>query len=306
MNYRLPKVTGLWVASWLASVAAAETTATKPLATTGQRLIQRAAENLAQQPALAARLRQRAQVLGQHLVGSGTYQQLRIDQQIRIRLELRLQASERKTTLLQINDGATLWTRRDEGEKTSVGYVDLRRVHEAISQANAIGNRSGPGDALAFGGLPELLRRLNENFAFVEPVAGKFASVPVWIVRGHWKPDQLASYLPDGKMDGDPMSDAPWDRLPAHLPHSVELCLGRDDFLPLFPYRIEYSRRATAPEGQPDATPVKQPLVTIELFEVRRNFDYDPLLFVYQLGEQVVEDQTAAYLQRFGLPAEVD
>ena len=93
--------------------------------------------------------------------------------------------------------------------------------------------------------------------------------------------------------------------LPDHVPDMVTVVLGRDEFIPLFPYRIEYSRRILPahPKSQHDqSTPatgasVRQ-LVTMELFEVRRSVEQDPSLFIYKLGDQQVEDWTERFLRR--------
>jgi hypothetical protein len=98
--------------------------------------------------------------------------------------------------------------------------------------------------------------------------------------------------------------ESDFSRLPAHLPTTVKLTLGRDQNFPLFPYRIEYGRLQSAgaiPAAGDAATPVVKPMITMELFEVRRRNDFPNELFIFSPGNQNVEDQTENYLHQLRL-----
>lgn len=274
----------------------------------GSQLLAEAATRLVLQPGISAKIRLRGLLLDQELVGSGTYQQILSEGRTRIRLELKLQVDERQTTLLQVNDGVVLWSRRDDDPRRAVQYVNLRLVREAARRAGTELPASTSLDSLAIGGLPQLLQGLDRHLDIAPPVEDTIANVPVWSVRGSWKKERLAALLPERKEQLLSGGDAPAGLLPAHLPEFITVMLGRDDFIPLFPYRIEYSRReAPNPSeaaGRGRAGEVAQPVRTIlvmELFEVRREWEFDPRAFEYRPGTQHVENNTDAYLQRLGL-----
>mgnify|MGYP005840873499 CR=1 FL=1 len=336
MNYSLPIITAALVVAGFVSLAAPQTAKAPAVGVPGQALVAEAARRLAELPAVAAKLRQRATLFDQYLVGSGTYEQMRCEGRTLVRLEmrsdvwdghggdLRVPGAGRLTSLQLISDGITLWIRRDEEGQKTVSYVNLRRVQEALRAASDTRAAFESPPPLALVGLPLLLQGLADNFVFGEAAPGMLANVPVWIVRGQWKPEKLAvqaappgtSRLSDGSLTGEGPN--------SHVPDTVTLALGRDAFIPLFPYRIEYGRhagerghsasasRAHAADSTRDRKRVMfpfarrsegaiWPLVTIELFEVRRSGAMDERRFTYPLGDQEVEDRTEAYLKRLGL-----
>jgi hypothetical protein len=296
-------VTSAVVAAF-AMLATTQAFSEKAVTSTGQALVEEAALQLARHPSLEAKIRQRVNLFGQQLAGSGSYQQVRANGATLIRLELKTQLAGQLTGLQQISDGVTLWIRRDKGGEKSTGYVNLRRIGEAVCDTSSA---HFPADALAIGGLQQLLKSLASNFDFGEATADSIGNVPVWVIHGRWKPEELAGLLPEGTnaiLNGPESSSV---ELPSHLPDRVTLTLGRDDFIPLFPYRIEYARRADESRaggialGQGAGHADAEPIVTMELFEVRRSLDLDPRLFVHKLGDQHVEDLTPVYMKRFGL-----
>ena len=135
------------------------------------------------------------------------------------------------------------------------------------------------------------IRGLDRNFAFGPPREAMLGRVPVWVLRGQWK---SASRAASGRPEPSP----------PQRPDSVTLALGRDEFIPLFPYRIEFARRDDPQdEGTgPDNEATHRPIVTMEFFEVRRDAALDHKAFVYQVGDQPVEDHTELYLQRLTRP----
>ena len=274
----------------------------------GQQLVAEAASRLALQPAVAARIRQRGLLLDQELVGSGAYQQVLSEGRTRTRLELKLQVDERQISLLQISDGVVLWTRRDDDAQRAVSYVNLRLVREAARRAGGKQLGSVLPESLAIGGLSQLLQGLERNFDFGPPVEESLVNVPVWTVRGRWKQERLAELLPDRKEQILSGAAVPTDALPAHLPEFVTVMLGRDDFVPLFPYCVEYGRRDSLhPSGAADrgrageqTGPVRT-ILKMELFEVRREWDIDPQAFEYRPGTQHIRNETDIYLRRLGL-----
>ncbi len=109
---------------------------------------------------------------------------------------------------------------------------------------------------LAFGGLPKLLDGLQRSFRFNRVEAGRLDTLPVWIAAGSWSPEGIAfvsKELADQAAHEQPLN---LKLLPPQLPEQVWLYTGQDD---LFPYRIEYRRRAgqgrAGEAGQGEMTP---------------------------------------------------
>jgi hypothetical protein len=265
---------------------------------TGQELVSQAAQRLLLLPGIEAKTRQRVNIFGQQLVGSGTYLQLTSGPRLMLRLDLKLQVAARSASLQQISDGDTFWVRRSQGEETTLVRVNLRRLRDAAS-------RIGPSDVpppftlwMALGGLPKLLAALDTHFAFDVPRATTAGQLPVWNLEGRWKPAILANLLPEQRqaiLAGEP---ADLSKLPPHLPHGVTLILGRDQVIPLFPYGISYYR-SVAVDGDSDAPADRQAMVTWELFEVRFRPDLNASLFDYRPNDsQQVDERTDEYVSR--------
>lgn len=267
--------------------------AAKPVAADGNALVMQASRELAALPSLDARLRLTTNLLGQELVGSGTYYQLGHQEETLLKLELKLQVANQVSSLLQVSDGRFLWIRKDLPQQKSLGRVDMRHVRQAMIRSQATAAPQAPTTWMALGGLGQLVESLATNFTFAAPVEARYGQLPVWVVEGTWKPEQLAriwTAQADALQAGRAVD---MSELPAHLPHSVRLVVGKEGPLPLFPYRIEYRRADGGSE------PVS--LVTLDLFDVRRNVSLDPRLFSYKPGDQEVADQTEAFLKSLGL-----
>ncbi|HTN75197.1 MAG TPA: hypothetical protein VL096_08120 [Pirellulaceae bacterium] len=295
-------VFGFCAATWAvgqgsapASDASAITPAARPQTAerTGQELLVQATQELTQLPSLDAKLRLTTNLLGKELVGSGSYYQLVRENETLLKLELKMQVAQQVSSLLQVSDGRFLWVRRDLPQKKSLSRIDQRRVREAIAQAPAIPVAHLQSSWMALGGLGKLLQALENSFQFSPAVAGQLRGVDVWTLEGTWRPNKLAELWPDqapALLAGQTVDLA---KLPTQLPERVQVVLSRDPAIPLFPYRIEYQRRGRAGEFEP--------MVTLELFEIRRNVALDPRLFAYKPGDQEVADETELYLARLGL-----
>ncbi len=293
MRHRLPILsrTGLVLAVVLTLFTAQ--LGAQPSTPTATELIHQAAQNLAHQPALEAKLRQTVTLFGQSLRGSGSYRQLIVGDNKMFRLEMKLAVADTTTSLLQVCDGTTLWEKRDLGTSQQQGYLMIRPFRELVQQEGLV--ESGLV-WMAVGGLDQLLRGLNQSFQFEAPIPRSVgtAKLPVWELRGHWKAEMITRFLPEGST---PSGD--WDRLPEHLPHRVVLTLGRDQQLPLFPYRIEYLRQLPEPVEQTAVVsePQHRRLASIQLYEVQRYANMDPQHFVFQIDKQTpVEDMSERYL----------
>ena len=104
----------------------------------------------------------------------------------------------RNLSVLQVNDGSTLWIRRDVDQLQSQAYVDLRRLREAATgAATSNPGRSAIDGHLAIGGLAQLLRSLSERFQFGTATASEISGIPMWELTGEWQKGRLAMLLPE-------------------------------------------------------------------------------------------------------------
>lgn len=270
-------------------------------------LLPQAIRRLMQYRSLAARIRQRIEMFDQPLSGSGVYQQWGTGQdQRRVRLELKLQVAGQTASLQQIGDGRFLWDRRDILGKVTLGRIDLRKVRQAIEDEPQLNSPEGLRHWMLLGGLAQLLSGIDESFEFTTAEPARLGNVPAWVLVGGWKPAALERYFPRPE-NAPPGPRRAATRLPEHWPERVQIVLGADENIPLFPYRIEYQRPrgdATASEKSTkeqggEAVEVKYAtLAILELFEVQPGADLDPEGFRYDPGKQEVVDQTQAYLKR--------
>jgi hypothetical protein len=267
--------------------------------------VSQAAQRLLLLPGIEASTRQKVNILGQQLVGSGTYLQLANGPRLMLRLEMKLrnageEMTARSTSVQQISDGDTFWVRRSQGEETTLTRVNLRHLRNAASQIGPSDVPPPPTLWMALGGLPKLLAALDTHFVFDVPTATVVGieKLPVWRLEGRWKPAVLANLLPEQQQAI--LAGAPVDlsKLPPHLPHGVTLILGRDQVIPLFPYGISYYRNVTA-DGTSNAPTDRQAMVTWELFDVHFRPDLDTSLFDYRPNDnQQVDERTDEYITR--------
>lgn len=275
---------------------------------TGQSLVAAAATNVQNEQAISADMRYRVDAFGHELQGAGTYLQRGAGVQTLVRMELKMQVAGQAATLQEIRGTDYYWVRREVPPAvTTLGRVDLHQLRKSVDRSSD----ARPGDVLPtrgwimLGGLGRLMTALDSNFEFGPPRSDelKFTAadgqsverLPIWIVEGRWKTDRLAQIT-----GGAAKLSA---KLPDQLPDRVEIILGRtEDVLPLFPYRITYTRAAEAKpaagQGGTAETPRKE-LLVLEFFNVFRKGDIDPALFEYSPGDQVVQDLTTAYVQRY-------
>lgn len=283
----------LWVAPLAADPPNAEPGQGAQRQISGQELMARAVAQMTQHPSLEAKLRQRAILFGQPVVGTGTFVQLRHGAGNRFRLDLQVQAGQHSSGLQQLNDGRYLWIHRDQNGKLSLGRVELLRVYQALEaapQTTAFSSHLWFG----IGGLSQLLRGLYDNFAFDSPQADAIGQTPVWRLQGRWKPEAMSRLMSDIKPGSTGDAAAARVELPSHLPHQVSIVLNGDEQLPLFPNRIEFARHDPA-------TDQARPLLIMEWFDIRLRPDLTPEMFAFQIGDQEVQDETDLYLSKLGL-----
>jgi hypothetical protein len=259
----------------------------------GNVLLVQAATKLKQLPTLEAKMRMQTKMLGQELSGTGSYHQLLRGPDTHFKLEMKLQVGNQVSSLLQVSDGRFLWTRRDLPTHKLLGRIDQRAVYDALARANRTPAPVMGTNAMALGGLPRLLETVASNFKFEAPRDASTLGAPAWMLQGTWHPNALAALWPERAAALKAGQAINLSELPEQLPTHVVVLLSRDPALPLFPQRVEYQRV--------DAAGQRVSLVTLELFDVRKNVALDPRLFAYKPGDQVVEDHTEVFLRSLGL-----
>ena len=248
----------------------------------GNQVLDLAVERLQGYTGIGARVRHRVEMFSQQLMGAGNYWQGPTGS-LQSRLELQLQTDKKTCSWLQVCDGKTLWTYQQFVESRNLTMVDVERVLAATA-----GQTPGPSApmSLGIGGLPELIRRLNQSFTFSAPEPGTLGQWPVLRMVGEWKPEMLMVLLSKQAKAIEAGEKPKMRNLAEHVPYSVTLYLGQSD---LFPYRIEYHR--------PD-TPTGQPMLAMEFFEVRFDLPVDPERFTYRPSYRKIEDRTVQYIEQ--------
>jgi len=269
----------------------------------GQELVTAAAAAVFRQPSISAKIRQKIDLFGHRLVGTGSYMQLGDGPEKHLRLDLRIQVGDRVTSLQQVSNGSELWIRQDlpEGPHGKGGSrkIDLSRVRKAIESSGNSSQLAPPACWLALGGLSKLLTGLAQNFDFSTPQAAEIRGVRVWAINGAWKVEKLLKVMPNQEQQILAGGPDYLSQLPGHLPERVTVVIGRDD---LFPYRIEYHRRdGDRSRGHSADGTRPRTIVKMELFEVRLGASIDPLQFKYTPDGTNVSDHTSLFLERMGL-----
>ena len=287
------------LASLFAANAWSQPTPTESRAASdGDKLMRDVVEVAVQLKSVEARLRVRTDLLGQSLVGSGTYAQAASTVGPLLRLELAIQAGEQATSVKQVSDGQVLWESWRIGQQNTLNRIDLRKVQAAARRAGPQAIPTSTSASLATGGIPKLLRQLEANFDFGQSKvrSGKIGDVPVFALSGVWRGEKLAKAAPKAVRKEKIL----FEELPDHLPHQVELLIGQSDY---FPYRVTYQRWKTK-----DGKLALSPVVTTEFFEVSsKNEPIDMSQFVFQNPNKLAaNDRTESFLKALGLkPTEV-
>lgn len=272
-----------------------ETTPLSPEARKANELIKRALAALETHPAIQARMRFRARVLNQSMLGSGLYQQGATLSHL-YRLELKLQVAGQTASLLHVCDGTSLWIHQQLLSDPSIMKVDVASTLFALAtRRQAAGHPPFPRTP-GIGGLPRMLRELDEAYDFRCLGLTKLGNLPVWVVSGRWNDKYLAAALPDA---AKAITSGDTTELPAQIPTHVLVCLGQTDY---FPYRTEYRRdlegAAQFADSLEDETNL---MMRLELFEVRINGPLNPTIFTYNPGDSPVADFTEAYQKQLGV-----
>lgn len=221
-------------------------------------LLAQAAKKLELSPPIACKSRCQIHLFGQTLVGEGNYYQKGEGSGL-TRLEISYDISPELTfESTQVCDGKFYYWIQNLGDDRTIEFIDLQRL-----QTGSSGNGSLPSEWFARSGTAGLLRNLSAAFEFEEPLPTKLGENDMLLLKGKWKRKALENIL-HGQISQDEEAPIRWDQIPGQLPHSVEVHLGTDDFLHLFPYRISFYKFDK--NGNRDESPT----MTLELYKVQK------------------------------------
>ena len=287
MNTRLPCLTLCWLAIAVTSAWGWQQTAPRALRPVAagvepRQVLITARLMLLKQPTLTARVGQRVRLFGHEMLGAGDYRHKITTDGVYVRFELTMEIAGQTAKVLQVRDQEFLWTDTDwEGDR-QITRVDLRRARKAV-RANPSISLDQSGLLLPHGGLCDLLVSLEDSFQFDPLAIRQLGERPVYTLRGRWTAEKLRSLVPDHSPES--ASGDLRFRLPEHIPHEVQICLGRDD---LFPYRIEYFRLSRASDGSIQ----QRSLFLLHFYEVRPGAPVDLRDIVYEPAKGDFKDIT--------------
>jgi hypothetical protein len=247
-------------------------------------ILQQSVQRLENWPALEANVRQKINLFGQQLVGPGRYVQAGQGSN-KARLELTFKSDDFQAEIIQINDGRFLYIKNDAEKDAPMQRVDLRELDKHTS-GNPSPAAASPLDAansrwMAMGGLAHLLKQMNQDFVFNSLRSARIDDMEVLILEGTWNPQCLSDIC--GKLQVlDKAGRIQYDRLPPQLPTHIQVTLGNEEPLSLFPHQIVYLRKQINRQGELDA----QTIASFEFFNVRPAKDLAASTF------QIEEDAT--------------
>jgi hypothetical protein len=265
----------------------------------GDQFLAEVLATLERRPSISARLRHRARLHEETLMGSGKYWQRGVGNQRVTRWEMQTQVAGQAASYVQVFDGNHLWTDRTLSSGRTVHRLDVSRLQSRLRAAN-VGIRAtrakAPWDplvaeAVGQGGLPELLADLLGRYTFAPPRAAQLNGLAVYALVGQWRRTELEKLWPELASAEDIST---W---PRQLPHHVMLLVGKNN---LFPYVLEHRRVEDAPLAT-SATgdrPTRDPLVRYELFEVEFAAAMADSLFEFKPGDVQWSDETTLVLER--------
>ncbi len=221
-------------------------------------LLAQAAKKLEMSPPISCKSRCKIHLFGQTMIGEGNYYQKGQGSGL-TRLEIKYEiSSETAFESTQVCDGKFYYWIQKLGDERTIEFIDLQKL-----KSNRTGMDSGPSQWLARSGTASLLRNLSTAFEFEKPIPTQLGDHKMLLLKGQWKQKSLESIL-HGQINHQADESIQWDQLPNQLPHCVEVYLGTDDFLHLFPYRISFFK------FDKNGTREESPTMTLELYKVQK------------------------------------
>jgi len=260
----------------------------------GDALLRRVLAAADAQASIAAKVRQKVELNGISLRGSGIYRQQGRGPGRLLRFELELETGGKPSIVQQVCDGKNLWIFENVTDFKSLSKVDVVRLRNARPKSSA---HTTASTWLGLGGLPALLTNLEASFRFGPVAESRLGELPVWTLSGTWDKPRLLAMLPDQKAAIEAGKDIDLSKLAPNVPDRVVLHVGCDDF---FPYRLEYWRMQPASKDGKTSEQDRL-LVVMEFYEVQLGGPIDPREFVLRPMDLQAADRTQAFMDKLGL-----
>jgi len=174
---------------------------------------------LNQLPSIAARTHLECRLHDMDLVARGKYFQT--DNGLKSRLELIFDDSQSPLSVLQICDGQFSYTLRSNGKQQKLEFVDLSRLENKDAGLSAL---ALPTSWVMGGGLGATLIHYAEAFHFQ---AINTNDPDRLHLRGIWDTQTLARLLYSDVDVQQRPKEVQWEKLPAHMPHGIELTFSK-------------------------------------------------------------------------------
>lgn len=198
---------------------------------------------------------------------------------LRTRLEFNVRVGQVDGRLLQVCDGADLWTQYDVGGETR---LTLRRVQPILQAARAHGltGEQLMKAEIGLGGLPALFRALEESTDFDKIEKRQTDAGTSYVVKGGWTEEFSKAF------------EEP--NIQLFVPHRIEVELDEK----LFPLGIVYLRRVEK-DGEEELRPIvslefNDPVVGEPIDESRFEFTPPTGVFLQDVTDQYVQKLKAS------------
>jgi len=246
---------------------------------------------------ITAQLRQRLDLFGQSLVGSGHHVELARDDPRKVRIELRFRVGARPGSMQQVSDGEWLWIYRQLGEEETLEKVELGKLSAYADDADAGAGQGGGATIdllpLMTGGMAGYLNSLADSYQFNSATTTNVHGHSAWRLEGTWRPERLEKRWPEVAEQLAEGKTVDWDELPQHMPHRVVVFLDHNSGLLR---RVQFQRypssRLPLPKKQTEI------VAAIEWLGIETGAEVDPRQFVYNPGAQKPTNVTKQYVKR--------
>ena len=253
-----------------------------------------AGQALNQLPSIAVRTQLECRLHGMDLQARGKYFQS--EKGKKSRLELIFNDSQSPHSVLQICDGQFSYTLHSNGEQQRLEFVDLGRLENKDAGLSAL---ALPASWVMGGGLGATLIHYAEAFHF--QVIDTNGAERIHL-RGIWDGRVLANLLYSDVPPSERPTKVEWDKLPAHLPHGIELVFSKPGGAVMQPETITMFQFR---QGQGRA--VAAPMMTIEFDKLAVSDTLPPALFAIESSGFEAVEVTDVYNEKIralsaGLP----
>ena len=249
-------------------------------------LLLSAARQLQNAGPVMADVKMSVDMFGQQIRSAGHYYQMGQGTR-KSRLEVTFDTDESPATILQVCDGHFYYRYQDVSGDASLDIADLARVADADANVLLADTKTW----MSTGGLSSLLSALADNFDFQSVRQVATAQSNEFVIAGRWN-DVRLRHLLYGQINQNFIQSAiQWERLPPHIPQSVEIHLKQlaDGFA--FPSKITFICHQRDPGDSIDS-------VSIEIRSPKMLTGLPEETFRVRAGSVVMNDLTNEFVER--------